>query len=178
MTWSDPPNWAAGESMGAYRWNKYLRDNVRHLYYRCQSERATLWHDASIVTAGNALTRVINVSYYNTFVMRQDAPADGDTWTQAFCLAPGFYYLIYLEGLKGTAQGILDFYIDDTYIQSYDFYRAAGALAISVQSMYYYAARGLRHVLKGVVNGKNAGSSNYYISLSKIYFRPVEEGDL
>jgi len=163
--------------VGAYAFNRYVRDNLRHLYYNAWNERAQMWHEASIVTVGNPLARVVNGAYYNTYIMRQDAPADGDTFTHAFCIAPGFYYKFYVEGLTGTAQGKLDIFVDDVYLNTIDMY-AASSTPVSHYSGPFFTGRGLRHVLTGVVNGKNAGSSNYYISLSKIFLVPLEEGDL
>jgi hypothetical protein len=177
MVWSDPPNWAAGQSVGATAINKYLRDNLRHLAYSAQPERCTLWHDASINTVGNAIARFINAAYYETFIARQEASADGDTFTHSFVLAPGFVYQLGFTGLTAAGGGILDVFIDDEYITTRDFYSAASTPQPKMTGGYYYATPG-RHVLKGVVNGHHASSTNYNINIAKIFFEPVEEGDL
>lgn len=134
--------------------------------------RATMWHDSSLVTVGNAISVVNQPSQnYGTYSVQSTA-ADGDTFTQSFLLAAGTYTLKVL-GYTDNNRGKIDWYIDDTIVVSgQDWYSANGTLNVFKQDGSISVVGNGRHVLKGVVNGKNGSSSGYYICLTNVVLIP------
>lgn len=136
--------------------------------------RATLWHDESTVTAGGALAYSIDtLSAYN-YRFAQVSPANGDAFTQSFFLRAGSYVLSAL-GLTGAGGGLLDWYIDGSLVLSgWDYYSASSTWNVIKTGNVTIVGDGY-HTLRGVVNGKNASSSNFAINLQKMWFRQAAD---
>ena len=134
------------------------------------SKTDVMWHDQSIITVGNALTTAIDIGQRHSYVMYQNAAANGDTWKNGFLVQAGTYSLNFLS-TKDADRGSLDVYIDDVLAGTIDFY--AGSLTKNQTStISSLTITDGYHTLKGVVNGKNASSSGYIIALTKIYLLP------
>lgn len=137
--------------------------------------RATMWHDEVNITSGNALVPTVDVSQPFNLYDIQNAPANGDTFTHSFFVQAGTYTFNVL-GETRSDQGIIDWYLDGTLIvsgqdwytagTSYNVHKAVAGIVIPVAG---------KHVLKGSINGKNAGSSNYFVRLTKYWFAQVTD---
>jgi len=173
MTWTDPPDWAALATVTESDMDTYITADLQYLYDNLPT-RATMFHNESLVTAGNAITVAILTTQAHNAVWYQSAGADGDTFTHAFVLAEGTYTL-YLYGSTRTAGGKIDWDIDGTAIATgQDWYSGSNVADVtkSIASVAIANNTSGRHVLTGTVNGKNASSSGYEIRLTKMYFVP------
>lgn len=134
-----------------------------------------MWHDECLITVGNPLSITIDATHRYGWYGFQSTAANGDTFTNRFLLKAGTY-TFYALGRKGTGAGKIDWYVDNILIQSaQDWYNAAAAnnTVLSVSNVIINTS-GL-HVLKGVVNGKNASSSGFAINLTKYWFVPASD---
>jgi len=131
-----------------------------------------LWPDANIVLSGGALSRD-NVDgstpfYADTF---QTSNANGNSCKQEFVIKAGTYNF-FRVGTRGTTRAKVDWYLDGTLIISgEDWYNATTAAAVLSTSGIVISTDGT-HELKFVVNGHNASSSAYVVSISKMWFQP------
>lgn len=134
---------------------------------------ATIWHDEMVVISGAAklLEHYANQNYSTDTY--QNPGANGDTFKNGFLLRGGTYTLNILC-ITTTNRGKLDLYIDDVLVASgIDFYSGAGVdNAVKTISGIVVTGNGY-HVLKGVVNGKNAASTGFYIVITKFWFQPA-----
>jgi hypothetical protein len=100
--------------------------------------------------------------------------ADGDAFTNSFVLAAGTYTLAAF-GFTQTYNGIIDWYIDGVLaVSGQDWYSSPVALNITKTASVTVSGNG-RHVLKGVINGKNGSASEYSWSLTKVYLVPASD---
>jgi len=138
-------------------------------------KRATLWHDEAIVLTGNVFTHGLLTS--NRYCTRtyQDAPANGDSFSHSFLLAAGTYDFTVLGGAQ-TQYGMLDWYIDGVKVVSgQDWFAWSvtyNVLKITTGITVVYDGY---HHLRGIVNGKNANATSYYISLIKYFFSQTSD---
>jgi len=133
--------------------------------------RATIWHDQAIVTAGNALLRVHDTAQnYGTYSV-QNTPANGDTYTHSFLLAGGSYTLASF-GVTYSSSGKVDVYVDNVLQNSGEDWYSGATAYNTVKTQSITVVGDGYHVLKVVVNGKNASSSNYNHGISKFEIYP------
>ena len=126
----------------------------------------TLWHDESIVTAGDAIVDA-GVGYYRLF--KQNTPADANAWKQYVTLAKGTYTL-HMWGKTGANHGLIDWTFGGTSIATgQDWYQAVGAEAQKTIAGIVIANDGT-YTLTGTINGKNGASGGYDHNLSKMWF--------
>lgn len=132
--------------------------------------RATCWHSMSLVTVGNALTKAPDGNQrYNDYAF-QSAAVNGDTFTNGFMLRPGTYTMSVL-GITGPARGIIDWYIDDRLVVTgQDWYTVGATFNTEKTATVQVTGPSPWHVLKGVLNGKNASSTGYEMPLTVINF--------
>lgn len=170
MTYTPPYVVQAGGLIRASDHNLYFGENIVHLYDNLPS-RATMWHDEATVLTGNALaTAVASTQPYNYWAS-QSASANGDSFSHSFVVAEGTYTLSIL-GRHHTSAGRVDWYINDVLIASaQDWYAGSTAPNIVKTVPDIVIAEGGRHVLKGVVNGKNGSSSGYDLYLTKYWLK-------
>jgi hypothetical protein len=90
--------------------------------------------------------------------------ADGDNISYAVSLAKGTYTLKIL-GYRATNRGICDVDIDEDEVAEIDTYGAADENHIWSQTGITISSSGLK-TLKLRIDGKNASSTDYYISIS------------
>lgn len=134
--------------------------------------RATLWHDESTIVAGNVFTITANSSAIYDVIVFQSPAANADSFTSGFLLRPGTYTFSVL-GYTDTTRGIIDWYIDDVLaLAGQDWYAGAGAVNVVKTGTVQVKGASPYHKLTGVVNGKNASSSDYFIVLTKMWFKP------
>jgi hypothetical protein len=169
--WTTPRDWVANELIDETLLNAHIRDNVQYLYDELPI-RATLWHDESVVTAGNALTTAILATQPHNYVATQSAAADADSFTQSCVLGEGTYTL-YILGETRTAGGKVDWTLDGASIATgQDWYSASNTPNVIKSIASIVIATGGRHILQGTINGKNASSSGYTLRLTKFWFVP------
>ena len=185
--WSDQTDWTDGNSVGAYRFNRYVRDPLRHLFFDAHPQRVTLWHEESRVTAGAAIAKTVDAAAYFNYYARQTPSVDGDSFTQSAVLTAGVYYSFQFACFRTDASGMLDCYVDGAYLGTCDFYTGVGGgtysfltavMAISPINTYLRVEESGRHLLTFTVNVKNAASTGYRINLSQIVLFPLPaDGD-
>jgi hypothetical protein len=130
-------------------------------------KKAALFHDDMIVLTGAA--RLISYDSNSAYGQRTDqggGGANGDSWTNGFVAEAGTYSIRFVF-LMLTSNGKLDIYIDNVLkVSGVDFYGGTNQNQVVTTGTFTIATSGY-HVLKGVVNGKNASSSGYRIPLTK-----------
>jgi len=174
MTYTPPYVAQAGSLIRASDHNLYFGENIAHLYANLP-KRATMWHEESTVVAGNALARTIQTSAAYNYVMAQNTPAINDEFTNSFVVGEGTYTL-YLLGATGASDGRVDWYVDDVLVASaQDWYSASPAYNKLKTVADVVIAEGGYHVLKGIVAGKNASSSNYRLMLTKMWLAQASD---
>jgi hypothetical protein len=133
--------------------------------------RATIWADELTVLAGNALTVSAQTAQTHDLLAFRTFPAAGDSETGSFFLAAGTYTLSILTQ-KNNDRGIADWYIDDVkVISGQDRYNATLVVNFVYTQTVTIATSG-NHILKMVVTGKNAASSNFYCGNTKMWLKP------
>jgi len=143
-----------------------------------QVKRHTMWHDEATVLSGGAITISTvaggaNNMMYNGYAV-QLPYVDGDTFTHGCYLTAGTY-TFYVLGRTTTNRGKLDWYVDGVkVISGQDWYSAASVLNVVKSGAVTITTTGW-HQIKGVVNGKNAASSNYAITLTKYWFKQASD---
>ena len=136
-------------------------------------KRLTLMGDE--LMASGAVTNFMAASQrygYHTFVT---TPANGSWFTGGGMLRKGTYSI---KALVVTAnnQGKFDIYLDDVLVSSgnddysgvstYNVLIAIGAINVTYSGY---------HTLKLLVNGKNGSSSNYYLSVTKVWMHQATD---
>ena len=173
MTWTTITSFSSGTALSAADLNTMVKGNLDHLYDNLPT-RATLWHDEATVTAGNALTRTIAASQAYGWFAYQNAAADADSFTYTLVLAAGTYTM-YVLGKTNSSYGKLDWDLDGTTITTGQDWYAAETFNVTKTVASIVVTTGGRLVLTGTVNGKNAGSTNYNIGLTKIWFKQASD---
>lgn len=154
-----------------------LGDRVAHLESLplltpapCPS-RAVMWHDESIVLTGVAFSKVVSATQLYAMRVFQNPAANGDSFTNGFYLKGGTYTFVVL-GESRADSPLIDWYVDNVKVVSLqDWYAASTNSNIEKTASVTVVGDGY-HVLKGVVNGKNGSSTNYFVVLTKMYFKP------
>lgn len=133
---------------------------------------AVMWHDQSIILAGNARTTVFDANHRYNYLMYQNAAANNDEWTNGFVCAAGTYSINFLT-ITDADRGMLDVYVDDVSVATgLDFYLASVVRNTVISASGIVLTAGY-HTLRCKVNGKHASSTGYRIPLSKIYLLPA-----
>lgn len=137
--------------------------------------RATMWHDQATVTVGGSIYNAHDSSQDHAKYVRINPANNGDTFSQSFVLAAGTYTFCVL-GCQGTTSGKMDWYVDDVLIASGEdwYYNPVTQNTLFTHTGVTITGDG-RHVLKGIINGKNASSSGYYANLTKYWFQPAAD---
>lgn len=144
--------------------------NVTAVYFPQLTTRCTMWHKSADVLAGNALSTTIDTAMAYTHFTAQTAAANGDTFTNSFFVQHGTYYLSVLGNTDPNA-GKIDWYVDNVLVLSGQDWYAAVGVKNTVQRFitpFTIAADGY-HVIKGVINGKNASSGGFKMNLVKYW---------
>ena len=136
--------------------------------------RATMWHDESTITVGNAFTLAIHNPQMHNFYKFQNLAADGDTFTNSFFAEAGTYTLSAL-GVRDPNSCKVDWYIDGTVTVSGQDWYNAGVGNDFVQTASVTVTGDGYHTFKGVVNGKNASSGGYNLYLTKYWLNQAAD---
>lgn len=110
------------------------------------------------------------LQFYSQF-SRQSPANDGDTIEQGFMLMAGTYTFTTL-GRQDPDGGMIDWYLDNVLFASGDEYYAAATTRNVTYSHAVVVPTSGYHVLKGVVNGKNAASTDFIIRLTTLSMLP------
>jgi len=102
----------------------------------------------------------------------QVSEADGDSWTFSAVLAVGSY-TFHAKGRKGTAAGILDYYLDGTAIETGQDWYAAAASDNETETFTFSVATAGYHIFRLTVNGKTG--SDYRIMLTRLWITPTAD---
>lgn len=128
---------------------------------------AVMFHRYAWVLVGNPLTCAHSANPDFSYYAYQNAPANGDTFTHNFYLAAGVYALK-VHGHTALDRAKIDWYIDGVLVVSGQDWWSGGTVwnAIIVDSVLVsYSGP---HVLKGITNGCNVGSTGWGIWLTTI----------
>jgi hypothetical protein len=130
--------------------------------------RAKMWHSQSRPLTGNALVVEQVAAQRHGERAYQGTPADANSFTTTFDVAAGTYSITVL-GQTFSVGAKIDWYMDNVSVSTgQDWYSNTGSdvsnVVKTIAASITLAAG--RHVLKGVVNGKNASSSGYYLSFT------------
>lgn len=133
---------------------------------------AVVWGDEIITTV--TVTNTLNSSQrygYHRVSASGDAN-DGDEFHAGIYLAAGDYTLHQL-GIESTNRGKIDYYIDNKVVSSgNDWYSGSADVNVENTASVTIETSGY-HVLTCKINGKNASSSDYAFSCTKIWFTPA-----
>jgi len=139
------------------------------------SKRATMWHDESIVTNGNALTHALNVAQRYANYSYQDAAANADSFTNGCYLRAGTYTL-YVLGVTHSSRGIIDWDLDGVEIvANQDWYSAATVYNVVKSTAAVAVTFDGWHLLQGTIDGKNGSATDFRMSLTKFWFVPASD---
>src|SRR5262245_33975441 len=133
--------------------------------------RVDLFHDEATVLTGNALgSATVDTGQAYNYYIRQSTSADADSFTQSVFLRAGTYTFSVI-GQTNTANGKIDWYIDNvSFTTGQDWYSASQTKNVVKTASVTINSDGY-HVLKGVINTKNASSSGFNMDLTKYWFR-------
>lgn len=98
---------------------------------------------------------------------------NGDTFTASFALAAGNYTLNAL-GIAAANRPKLDLFIDGIYQGTQDWYSGVTTFNVVKTTTVVIRNAGV-HYLQGTVNGRNPSSSNWFITLTKIWLVPAAD---
>lgn len=134
-------------------------------------KRWTGWHNESI-GLNDTIIPVFNTSQRHSFFARQNALfMDGDSFTQSFMLRSGTYSMIVL-GSTTTDEPILDWYLDGVLqLAGQDWYSAVQVFNVEKVVPLTVISNGY-HILRAVINGKNAASTNFIHRLTSFSIIP------
>jgi hypothetical protein len=137
-------------------------------------QRATMWHGEATVTAGNAITRNAPNSQVYNIQAYHSPPAINDAFSHSFFLKAGTYDFTALC-VTSSDRGIISWSVDGSSIGTTDLY-SAGATYNVVKTISSVTITGDGyHKITGVTTSKNASSSNYYMTLTKYWFKPATD---
>lgn len=138
-------------------------------------QRATLWHDEATVISGSAISLYQDTTQVYNNTPLQTSHSNGDSFSHSLFLKAGTYTFAVL-GVTTTIGGILDWTLDGTSILAgQDWYSVADAKNVIKTTTGISISTDGYHKLVGTVNGKNASSGNYYIFLTKYWFKPASD---
>jgi hypothetical protein len=133
--------------------------------------RVTLWMDEATVTSGTALQVDLDSSQMYQLLAAPVTPANGDTFTHSFWLRAGSYTFSVL-GMLQSVGGKVDWYLDNVLIISgQNWYKSTNEFNHIKTATVTVIGDG-HHLLKAVVNGKDASSSGYWYYFTKLWFKP------
>lgn len=116
--------------------------------------------------SGNAVTWSTDTAQqHNGSWFQATTVSNGDSAEGKFFLKAGSYTL-YVYGITGAVNGIIDWSIDGTNVLTGQDWYAASTTRNVVKSGAVTVATNGMHTLRLTINGKNASSSNYFWSLT------------
>lgn len=128
-------------------------------------ETPRLWHGDGNWSAGST------INFQAQGVYPQYYPTPGPDATNhpyvehSIVLAAGTYTMTAL-GQAQNIMGIQEAWIDGTKVGQYDWYSAGGVNNTYAPAITFTIPTSGRHILRMTANGKNASSTNYYVTVS------------
>lgn len=120
-----------------------------------------------IVAGGGTINHAVNTAQRYNYYTGCSTNTNGDAIETAAVLKVGTYDVVVLGVTAGT-RGILDWSCDGVnFITGQDWYSAAATYNVVKTGTLVISASG-RHLIRATVNGKNASSSNYVLSVTAI----------
>ena len=133
--------------------------------------RWTGFHWDSLVLVGNALTKANDSAQAFACYAYQTAASATDSFTNGFCIKANGYTLDVM-GITGNNRAKVDWYVDNVLqISGQDWYAATPGYNNLKTGAITVATDGY-HVLKAVVNGKNASSADYNLLITRFSIYP------
>lgn len=174
LTALDQPDTWLGTEEEIFAARQQVNQIMAALMERCvpvqYPQQVTMWHDEATVIFGGSLATYHDATQHYGVIAYMNAPTVGDRFRQQIFLEAGTYEFGVL-GWKQTSYGKISWQFDDQYIaENQDWYAAASVVNHYYKNDVTVIASGL-HTLRGTIVGKNAASSNYYIGLTKYWFR-------
>jgi len=136
--------------------------------------RWTCWADEFLWTVGTGSGSVYVAGYVYTVDGYNVSGGNGDTCTTGALLAAGSYTFSVL-GFTAAVAAKVDWYVDGTLIVGGQDWYSAGTVGGVLKTSSVVVALPGWHQIKGIVNGKNASSSGYFLQLAKLYFTPAAD---
>ena len=130
---------------------------------------AVLFHMYATVVIGHSVHAAASVNQFFCHYAYQSNAGNNDTLVQQVYLASGSYTLKFV-GRKNYCYAMIDWYIDNVKVVSGQDWYSPGVVYNVTQTASVTVHGNGQHELKGVVNGKNALSSGYYLVLTAIAF--------
>lgn len=138
-------------------------------------QRANVLFDEAIQSIGTGFNIAFFASQRYTFYTQYTAPADGNEFSASFFIKAGTY-TINILCRKLPSCGIFDLYVDDAVlISGIDLYRSAGLGNVVLTYTGNVIATSGYHKLAIRTNGKNASSTGYDITLTKLWLHPATD---
>lgn len=159
-----------GESVGSGVLAYYDSNTDTWIPFGLYPRRYESWHMNSLVLSGNQLQLLIDAAQIYNGAARQNPAADGDSFTHGFLLMAGVYTFTAIF-ITSNDSGIIDWYLDNIFIGSDDIYSAVGTLNVFATHTVTVLLTGY-HVLKGVINGKNAASAAFNARITSLSILP------
>jgi hypothetical protein len=143
-------------------------------------KRGRMWHDSSLVLAGNPLARTINTNQCYATYSAQTAGALHDKFTNGIYLAPG-NFTFRIVGVTASGHGGLTWDVWDPGANAFwinafnDDWYSGGNVFNVVKDHVLGQTGGGWVIFRGHVDGKNPSSSGYLIRLT--YFEVIPTSD-
>lgn len=136
-------------------------------------KRGYMFHGASLVTNGPALSYTSDSSQYGSFLIRQ-SNADGNAFTNGCALAAGTYTL-YILCRTNSSNGKVDFTVDGAEAGTVDFYSGSATYnVVKTISDISISSNGY-HYITGTTNGKNGSSGGYLVEINAMWFAQASD---
>lgn len=135
------------------------------------SREVTIWQDQTIVQSGGALTVQHDASQNYGFLAYISTPIDGNEFMHKDILLDAGEYVFTALGATNALQGKIDWFLDGDQIGSIQDWYTASVVYNALKAETVHVDTAGYHTLTGVINGKNASSGGYYMTLTKIWFR-------
>ena len=117
-----------------------------------------MWHDEATVLTGNAFTHQLDTSAFYRGFSLQNPGANGDSFSHQFFVKAGTYTL-YILGITGLNVAKIDWYIDNVLVASGQDWYTLPTVYNVIKTVAALILTDGEHVLKGVVNGRNAANT-------------------
>lgn len=165
MTFPDP--FATDDELNAAKMNQVANALYEGSVTSVNIYLGSIFPDEVLINNGNGITLEYDSGPKETYGF-QDTPAVDDEWQHGMMLSADTYTLS-LRALKTSASGILKIYIDDVLVATFDLYAASNTASTETQASITLTAGW--HEIRGVVDSKNASSSDYEARWAKLIMK-------
>lgn len=135
---------------------------------------AAMFHDESLVIAGNALAITIDAAARMSYYAQQNPSALNNSFTQSFWAQAGNFYFLQIRAHQTANAGSGDWYVDGVLVFTQDLYAAAPAYNTFTSAQFTILTSG-RHQLKCIISTKSGSSTGYDYGLTTILIKPATD---